>query len=233
MTVGQVLGSSRGLQSCMCRSLGSRFGRSDDDSSTLEPTTFPRFGVAGRTGTRRECVAVGVYPRPVSSLRTLLETALARLAAIGADSRDDEETRDRKALLVIVSVLILPISLLWGGLYLALGAPSGLLAFVVLRHLARSDRGLRSDARLRPVPARRAPRHPARAEPVDDPARRLHHLHGRRHLGHPRPDGRARLRRRAIRHPLVRRVPRRLPRVAASPASSWAPSPRCHRGSRP
>ena len=64
----------------------------------------------------------------MSSLRTLLETVLARLAAIGADSRDDEETRDRKALLVLVSILILPISLLWGGLYLALGAPSGVLA---------------------------------------------------------------------------------------------------------
>ena len=65
----------------------------------------------------------------MSSLRTLLETAFARLAAVGADSRDDEETRLRKALLVVVSVLILPISLLWGGLYLALGAPSGVLAF--------------------------------------------------------------------------------------------------------
>ena len=65
----------------------------------------------------------------MSSLRTLLETALARLADIGADSRDDEETRTRKALLVLVSVLILPISLLWGGLYVALGAPSGLFAF--------------------------------------------------------------------------------------------------------
>jgi guanylate cyclase len=74
-------------------------------------------------------VAVGVYPRAVSSLRTLLETALARLADIGADSRDDEELRARKALLVLVSVLILPVSLLWGGLYVALGAPSGLFAF--------------------------------------------------------------------------------------------------------
>ena len=62
--------------------------------------------------------------------RTVLESALARLGGIGADSRDDEETRVRKALLVLVSVLILPISLLWGSLYLALGAPSGVLAFV-------------------------------------------------------------------------------------------------------
>ncbi len=71
-----------------------------------------------------------MYSPPVSSLRSLLETAFARLAAIGADSRDDEETRVRKGLLVVVSVLILPISLVWGGFYLALGAPSGVLALV-------------------------------------------------------------------------------------------------------
>ena len=66
----------------------------------------------------------------MSSPRTLLETALGRLGAIGADSRDDEETRANKSLLVLVSVLILPVSLLWGGLYVGLGAPSGLFAFV-------------------------------------------------------------------------------------------------------
>ena len=89
--------------------------------STPSVIPGPRPGV--------EAVTVGVYPPPVRSPRTLLEAVLARLADIGADSRDDEETRDRKALLVLVSVLILPVSLLWGGLYLALGAPSGVLAF--------------------------------------------------------------------------------------------------------
>jgi len=62
--------------------------------------------------------------------RSFVESMLARLALVGADPRDDEETRSRKALLVLISVLILPISLLWGGLYLALGAPSGVLAFI-------------------------------------------------------------------------------------------------------
>ncbi len=66
----------------------------------------------------------------MTSPRTLLETVIARLSDIGADSRDDEETRVRKALLVLVSVLILPVSLLWGTLYIALGAPSGVLAYV-------------------------------------------------------------------------------------------------------
>jgi adenylate cyclase len=77
-------------------------------------------------------VAGGVYPPPVTSPRAILDTALARLADVGADSRDDEETRVRKTLLVLVSVLILPISVVWGGLYLALGAPSGVLAFAYL-----------------------------------------------------------------------------------------------------
>jgi adenylate cyclase len=55
---------------------------------------------------------------------------LERLALVGADARDDEDTRLRKALLVLISLLILPIALLWGTLYLALGAQSGYLAYV-------------------------------------------------------------------------------------------------------
>jgi adenylate cyclase len=55
---------------------------------------------------------------------------LARLALVGADPSDDEETRLRKALLVLVAVLILPISLLWAGLYLGLGAPAGSVAIL-------------------------------------------------------------------------------------------------------
>src|SRR5919204_1175799 len=49
----------------------------------------------------------------------------ARLAAIGADPRDDADTRASKALLVLISVLILPISLVWSGLYVAFGSPVG------------------------------------------------------------------------------------------------------------
>ena len=47
---------------------------------------------------------------------------LARLAAVGADPRDDETTKRSKALLVLISVLILPIAVLWGGLYLIFGS---------------------------------------------------------------------------------------------------------------
>jgi adenylate cyclase len=53
-----------------------------------------------------------------------------RAARIGADPRDDDEVRLRKALLVLVSLLILPISAVWGVIYLALGVPAGLLAWL-------------------------------------------------------------------------------------------------------
>ena len=57
---------------------------------------------------------------------------LDRAARIGADPRDDEDLRLRKALLVLVSVLILPISLVWGAIYLAFGVTAGLIAWLYL-----------------------------------------------------------------------------------------------------
>ncbi|HEY7465026.1 MAG TPA: adenylate/guanylate cyclase domain-containing protein [Candidatus Limnocylindria bacterium] len=51
------------------------------------------------------------------------------LGSIGADPNDDVDTQRRKALLVYLAVLILPISLVWGTLYFALGAVSGLVAY--------------------------------------------------------------------------------------------------------
>jgi adenylate cyclase len=62
--------------------------------------------------------------------RIVLEGVLARLAGIGADPEDDAETRQRKALLVLISLLILPIALVWGSLYLALGSPVGYVPFL-------------------------------------------------------------------------------------------------------
>ena len=67
---------------------------------------------------------------PVARIRTLAAGVLARLAQVGADPRDDEERRFRKGLLVVIAVLILPISLVWGTLYVALGAPAGLIAYL-------------------------------------------------------------------------------------------------------
>jgi adenylate cyclase len=71
-----------------------------------------------------------VYPRSVTSLRRLTAAGLPWLARIGADAGDDEETRARKALLVLVCALILPVSLVWGSLYLALGSPVGYVPFL-------------------------------------------------------------------------------------------------------
>jgi adenylate cyclase len=60
----------------------------------------------------------------------LLDRVTARLALVGADPHDDEDLRARKALLVLISVLILPVSAVWGALYLAFGSPVGVVPFV-------------------------------------------------------------------------------------------------------
>jgi len=48
-----------------------------------------------------------------------------RLKPIGADPEDDEDLRARKALLVLISVLILPVAGLWAALYLSFQSPVG------------------------------------------------------------------------------------------------------------
>jgi adenylate cyclase len=48
------------------------------------------------------------------------------LAGIGADPRDDEDLRQKKSLLVLLAVLIAPVSVVWGILYLALGSAVGI-----------------------------------------------------------------------------------------------------------
>ena len=56
----------------------------------------------------------------------------ARLARVGADPGDDEDLRQKKALLVLLAVLIAPISAVWGTLYLAFGSAVGIAPFVYL-----------------------------------------------------------------------------------------------------
>ena len=55
---------------------------------------------------------------------------LGPFARVGVNPADDEDQRLRKALLVAISVLILPISLMWGSLYLALGSPVGYVPYL-------------------------------------------------------------------------------------------------------
>jgi adenylate cyclase len=61
----------------------------------------------------------------MSRIRDVRDRVLEHLALIGADPQDDEDTRAGKALLVLISVLILPVALLWATLYLAFGSPVG------------------------------------------------------------------------------------------------------------
>jgi adenylate cyclase len=63
-------------------------------------------------------------------VRRLLDRALERLATVGADPGDDEDTRLRKALLVLISILILPIAIVWWLLYTGMGSESGNIALV-------------------------------------------------------------------------------------------------------
>ena len=59
-----------------------------------------------------------------------LIAVLERLGRVGADPADDDDLRARKALLVQISVLILPVAAIWGGLYLAFGSPVGWVPYV-------------------------------------------------------------------------------------------------------
>src|SRR5215210_4650426 len=54
----------------------------------------------------------------------------AWLTKIGADPQDDEDLQRKKALLVLLATLILPVSLVWGTSYLAFGSPVGIIPFV-------------------------------------------------------------------------------------------------------
>jgi adenylate cyclase len=53
-----------------------------------------------------------------------------RLARIGADPRDDGDLRQKKSLLMLIVTLILPVSVVWGCLYLGFGSWAGITAFI-------------------------------------------------------------------------------------------------------
>src|SRR5947207_641741 len=115
-------------------------------------------------------------------LRIVSNVVLARLAAIGADPRDDEQTRQGKALLVLTSVLILPIAVVWGSLYLIFGSPVGYVPFVyvfvlIVTFLGQRDRAMDALAReqerserllLNVLPKEIAPRLKAGESPIAD-----------------------------------------------------------------
>jgi adenylate cyclase len=53
-----------------------------------------------------------------------------RLARIGTVDADDHDARGRKSLLVLTALIILPVSALWGLIYLAFGQPVAILPFI-------------------------------------------------------------------------------------------------------
>jgi adenylate cyclase len=59
-----------------------------------------------------------------------IDNATARLARLGADPNDDEDLRQKKALLVLLAVIIAPVSVMWGILYLALGSAVGIAPLI-------------------------------------------------------------------------------------------------------
>jgi hypothetical protein len=63
-------------------------------------------------------------------IRAAADRVTARLTLVGADPDDDADLAARKALLVLISVLILPVAALWGALYLAFGSPVGVVPLV-------------------------------------------------------------------------------------------------------
>jgi adenylate cyclase len=67
---------------------------------------------------------------PLGWIRASANRVTARLTLLGADPHDDEDLRARKALLVLISVLILPVAALWGALYLSFGSPVGVVPLV-------------------------------------------------------------------------------------------------------
>jgi len=66
----------------------------------------------------------------MATFRSWLERLRVRLASVGADPGDDEDTRLRKGSLVLIAILILPISGIWATLYLSFGAWSGSVAIL-------------------------------------------------------------------------------------------------------
>ena len=149
----------------------------------------------------------------MSTIDRIARRLLARAAAIGADPRDDDEARIRKALLVVIAILILPISLVWGTLFIGLGAPSGAIAYlyfaisvVAIAFFART-RNARAFLRVELLDILLAPTISMAFVGGFLASRR------RRALGHPRTARGPGVRWRPCRRPLVRRVRDRVPGV--------------------
>jgi adenylate cyclase len=59
-----------------------------------------------------------------------MDSGVGLLARIGVGPEDDVVLREKKTLLVLLAVLILPVSLVWGSLYLAFGSMVGIVPYI-------------------------------------------------------------------------------------------------------
>jgi adenylate cyclase len=59
-----------------------------------------------------------------------IDNGAGLLTRMGVGPEDDEELREKKTLLVLLAVLILPVSAVWGGVYLAFGSPVGIVPYI-------------------------------------------------------------------------------------------------------
>ena len=75
-----------------------------------------------------------------AGIRAMADRVVSRLSLVGADPHDDEDMRARKALLVLISVLILPVAALWGGLYLGFGSWVGVVPLVYFGVMLAAER---------------------------------------------------------------------------------------------
>jgi adenylate cyclase len=69
-------------------------------------------------------------PTPSPTRKGWIDDVMVRLVRLGSDPQDDEDLRQKKSLLVMLAVLILPVSIVWGCLYLGFGSWAGIIAFV-------------------------------------------------------------------------------------------------------
>ena len=80
----------------------------------------------------------------------------ARISRIGVDPRDDDDLRAKKTLLVLLAVLILPVSLVWGSLYLGFGSMVGVIPFIYFAVSVGSLVVFARTGRFRSLPGRRS-----------------------------------------------------------------------------
>ena len=147
------------------------------------------------------------------SPRRLFERALVRLADIGAEPATTRRRGCRKALLVLIAILILPISGIWAVLYLAFGAWTGYVAVLYAVVSIGSIAHLRPDQGLRDTAQHPAAGHLPGTDAVDDPDRWLSPDRRRGPVGPHGPAGGARLPRNAVGRPVVRVLARGVSRV--------------------